>query len=120
MYENIKIISKSEMDGIEIGMDNPDGTKCPLGTLTWYGEDDCNAEQDEAFAEKICLAYNKYDALQARNAKQKKLIQSLIKKVPERDLTDKDIHNLIEWLGIDIEPSWNKVKQALKSAEEVK
>lgn len=69
MYENIKIISKSEMDGIEIGMDNPDGTKCPLGTLTWYGEDDCNAEQDEAFAEKICLAYNEYDTLKASHTK---------------------------------------------------
>jgi len=44
---------------------------------------------------------------------QKKLIQSLIKKVPEKEMTDEEVKNVINWLGIDIEPAWAKVKQAL-------
>jgi hypothetical protein len=56
------IIGKSEMDGIEIGIDNKDGTKCPLATVSWYGEDDCNAEQDEATARLITAAPNLLEA----------------------------------------------------------
>lgn len=56
------IIGKSEMDGIEIGIDNKDGTKCPLARVSWYGEDDCNAEQDEATALLITAAPNLLEA----------------------------------------------------------
>ncbi len=53
---NWRIIGKSEMDGIEIGIDNKDGTKCPIANVKWYGEDDCNAEEDEANAHLIAAA----------------------------------------------------------------
>ena len=58
-----KIIDKSEMDGIEIGIDNKDGTKCPLANVKWYGEDDCNAEEDEANARLIAAAPDLLEAL---------------------------------------------------------
>lgn len=106
MYENIKIISKSEMDGIEIGMDNPDGTKCPLGNLTWYGKDDCNAIEDEAFAVKICHTYNKYD----------KLVEALTKLYSfykEKCIGKKHTVKQISQMH-------RQVKQALKEADELK
>lgn len=59
-----RITGKDEMDGIEIGMDNPDGTICPLINITWYGEDDCNAEEDEARANRLIQCWNGWDELE--------------------------------------------------------
>lgn len=117
MYKDIKIIGKSEMDGIEIGMDNPDGTKCPLGTLTWYGEDDCNAEQDEAFAEKICLAYNKYDALKQSHEKLRAAADEGLHECERVKMhawlqKDNDIGSLLKRI--------ERIEQALAEAKEIK
>ncbi len=61
--ENWYIIDKDEMDGATIGMDNNDGTKCPLATATWNGEDDCDVEDDEIRASFMAAAPDLYRAL---------------------------------------------------------
>ena len=63
--EKWEITGRDEMEGIEIGMRNKDGTICPLVKVTWYGEDDCNAEEDEARAKRLVLCWNSHDALLA-------------------------------------------------------
>ncbi len=73
-------------------------------------------------AEKTSLRLiaKRVDILQAKNEKQAKLIKSLIQKVPEREMTTEDVKNIIDFLGLDIDPAWAKVKQAISEAEKIK
>ena len=91
--ETWRITGKSEMDGIEIGMDNNDGTICPLITMTWYGEDDCNAEEDEARAKELVRRWNSQpDLLEAcekafeesHNPKVEKILEAAIEKATRK------------------------------------